>query len=213
MSQPQPVRAGDVYPASADHHEARRERDKVIGQGQEEQRSGGLHVTETDLPAGKRMVTASAGGQVMAQFTVPVADRNVAEATDAVTVGEALQAAAQTREAFESSSYFGAPRSLEKSPMAKQKIVIKVQMASDRCRSRAMALVAATGWVDSVALAGDGKDQVVVVGEGVDSIKLTSALRKKIVSFWEADNIWRNQRSGWPDRFLLGVKVQGRAEV
>ncbi|PUZ76308.1 hypothetical protein GQ55_1G279500 [Panicum hallii var. hallii] len=97
MSQPQPVRAGDVYPASADHHEARRERDKVIGQGQEEQRGGGgLHVTETDLPAGKRMVTASAGGQVMAQFTVPVADRNVAEATDAVTVGEALQAAAQT---------------------------------------------------------------------------------------------------------------------
>jgi len=58
--------------------------------------------------------------------------------------------------------------------------VIKVQMASDRCRSRAMALVAATGGVDSVALAGDGKDQVVVVGEGVDSIKLTSALRKKV---------------------------------
>ncbi|PAN06739.1 hypothetical protein PAHAL_1G284900 [Panicum hallii] len=64
--------------------------------------------------------------------------------------------------------------------MAKQKIVIKVQMASDRCRSRALALVAATGGVDSVALAGDGKDQVVVVGEGVDSIKLTSALRKKV---------------------------------
>jgi len=61
-----------------------------------------------------------------------------------------------------------------------QKIVIKVQMASDRCRSRAMALVAATGGVDSVALAGDGKDQVVVVGEGVDSIKLTTALRKKL---------------------------------
>ncbi|CAO2046359.1 unnamed protein product [Urochloa humidicola] len=64
--------------------------------------------------------------------------------------------------------------------MAKQKIVIKVQMSSDRCRSRAMALVAATGGVDSVALAGDGKDQVVVVGEGVDSVKLTEALRKKI---------------------------------
>ncbi|CAN6232236.1 unnamed protein product [Urochloa humidicola] len=64
--------------------------------------------------------------------------------------------------------------------MAKQKIVIKVQMSSDRCRSKAMALVAATGGVDSVALAGDGKDQVVVVGEGVDSVKLTEALRKKI---------------------------------
>ncbi|XP_062222920.1 disease resistance protein Pikm1-TS-like [Phragmites australis] len=62
----------------------------------------------------------------------------------------------------------------------KQKIVIKVQMTSDKCRSKAMALVAATGGVDSVALAGDGRDQVVVVGDGVDSIKLTSALRKKV---------------------------------
>ncbi|RLN09355.1 uncharacterized protein C2845_PM11G09440 [Panicum miliaceum] len=53
-------------------------------------------------------------------------------------------------------------------------------MATDRCRSRALALVAATGGVDSVALTGDGKDQVVVVGEGVDSIKLTSALRRKV---------------------------------
>ena len=43
-----------------------------------------------------------------------------------------------------------------------------------------MTLVAATGGVDSVALAGEGKDQVVVVGDGVDSVKLTSALRKKV---------------------------------
>ncbi|KAF0928953.1 hypothetical protein E2562_011048 [Oryza meyeriana var. granulata] len=64
--------------------------------------------------------------------------------------------------------------------MAKQKIVIKVQMTCDKCRSKAMALVAATGGVDSVALAGDAKDQVVVVGDGVDSIKLTTALRKKV---------------------------------
>ncbi|CAL4968568.1 unnamed protein product [Urochloa decumbens] len=95
MSQPQPVRAGDVYPPSADCHEARRERDKVIGHGQEQSAAagGGLQVSETDLPAGRRMVTTSAGGQVMAQFTVPVPGQDVAEATDAVTVGEALQAA------------------------------------------------------------------------------------------------------------------------
>jgi hypothetical protein len=61
-----------------------------------------------------------------------------------------------------------------------QKIVIKVNMTSDRCRSKAMALVAATVGVSSVALAGDGKDQVVVVGEGVDSVKLTTRLRKKV---------------------------------
>ncbi|CAM0945489.1 unnamed protein product [Alopecurus aequalis] len=63
-----------------------------------------------------------------------------------------------------------------------QKIVIKVQMSSDRCRSKAMALVAATPGVDSVALAGDARDQVVVAGDGVDPVKLTSALRRKVGS-------------------------------
>ncbi|KAM0830047.1 hypothetical protein ACQ4PT_066478 [Festuca glaucescens] len=61
-----------------------------------------------------------------------------------------------------------------------QKIVIQVQMSSDRCRPKAMALVAAARGVDSVALAGDTKDQVVVVGDGVDPVKLTSALRRKV---------------------------------
>ncbi|KAL5212020.1 hypothetical protein ABZP36_022867 [Zizania latifolia] len=42
-----------------------------------------------------------------------------------------------------------------------------------------MALVAAVGGVVSVALAGDDKSQVVVVGD-VDSVKLTNALRKKV---------------------------------
>ncbi|KAJ1279731.1 hypothetical protein BS78_04G177800 [Paspalum vaginatum] len=63
----------------------------------------------------------------------------------------------------------------------KQKIVLKVEMKCDRCRSKALALAAATGGVDSVALAGgDARDQVVVVGDGVDSIKLATALRKKV---------------------------------
>ncbi|KAF8693598.1 hypothetical protein HU200_039003 [Digitaria exilis] len=61
-----------------------------------------------------------------------------------------------------------------------QKIVIKVQMSCDKCRSKAMALVAAKCGVDSVAIAGADRDQVVVVGDGVDSIELTSALRKKV---------------------------------
>ncbi|CAL4968571.1 unnamed protein product [Urochloa decumbens] len=63
----------------------------------------------------------------------------------------------------------------------KQKIVIKVEMRCDRCRSKALALVAATRGVDSVALAGgDARDQLVVEGHGVDSIKLASALRRKV---------------------------------
>ncbi|WVZ74837.1 hypothetical protein U9M48_022963 [Paspalum notatum var. saurae] len=98
--QAQPVRGGDVYPASAAEHEAAHERDKIIEQGREQRGDGGggggLQVKETDLPAGRRLITASAGGQVMAQFTVPVPDQEVAAATDAVTIGEALQAAAQT---------------------------------------------------------------------------------------------------------------------
>ncbi|KAK1608957.1 hypothetical protein QYE76_032630 [Lolium multiflorum] len=62
----------------------------------------------------------------------------------------------------------------------KQQIVIKVQMTGDKCRSKAMSLVAATVGVDSVSLAGDGKDQVVVVGDCIDSVKLTTTLRKKV---------------------------------
>nr|ACG26507.1 late embryogenesis abundant protein D-34 [Zea mays] len=92
--QDQPVRTGNVYPPTAVKREARHERDKIIEQG--DQLGGALHVDQTDLPAGRRMVTASAGGQVMAQFTVPVPGTKVAEATDAVTLGEALHAAAQT---------------------------------------------------------------------------------------------------------------------
>lgn len=63
---------------------------------------------------------------------------------------------------------------------AQQKIVIKVQMSCDKCRSKAMEVVAATLGVDSVAIDGEGRDKVVVVGDGVDSIKLTGALRKKV---------------------------------
>jgi hypothetical protein len=60
--QAQPVRTGDVYPPTAVKREASHERDKIIEQG--DQRGGALHVDQTDLPAGRRMVTASAGGQV-----------------------------------------------------------------------------------------------------------------------------------------------------
>ncbi|KAK3158316.1 hypothetical protein QOZ80_2AG0135540 [Eleusine coracana subsp. coracana] len=61
----------------------------------------------------------------------------------------------------------------------KQKIVIKVTMTCDKCRKKALALVAGTSGVESVKL--DGDDKVVVEGE-VDSVNLTSALRKKLGS-------------------------------
>jgi hypothetical protein len=49
---------------------------------------------------------------------------------------------------------------------------------AETCQSKAMTLVAAAGRVDSVTITGDGKDRVIVVGEGVDSINLTSNLCK-----------------------------------
>ncbi|KAJ0986947.1 hypothetical protein J5N97_005303 [Dioscorea zingiberensis] len=62
----------------------------------------------------------------------------------------------------------------------KQKIVIKVNMECEKCRSKAMKLVASITGVESVALEGKDRDQLVVIGDGVDSINLTNILRKKV---------------------------------
>nr|BBF89377.1 hypothetical protein [Oryza barthii] len=61
-----------------------------------------------------------------------------------------------------------------------QQIVIKVAILDERNRSKAMTLVAKTGGVCSIAIVGDPRDKVLVVGDGIDPIKLTSALRKKV---------------------------------
>nr|XP_023894337.1 heavy metal-associated isoprenylated plant protein 47-like [Quercus suber] len=61
----------------------------------------------------------------------------------------------------------------------KQKIVIKVQMTSDKCRIKAMKIAPKTRGVISVALEGSDKDQLAVIGEDVDSAKLTCLLEKK----------------------------------
>ncbi|RCV34040.1 hypothetical protein SEVIR_7G139400v4 [Setaria viridis] len=63
----------------------------------------------------------------------------------------------------------------------KQKIVIRVsQLASEKTRSKAMALVAKADGVSSMGVTGDGKDQLEVVGDGVDTVCLVLCLRKKI---------------------------------
>ncbi|XP_021287415.1 heavy metal-associated isoprenylated plant protein 47-like [Herrania umbratica] len=62
----------------------------------------------------------------------------------------------------------------------KQKIVIKVQMHCDKCRTKAMKIAAVANGVSSVAIGGKDKDQVVVTGEGIDSAKLTCLLGKKL---------------------------------
>ncbi|TXG67416.1 hypothetical protein EZV62_008691 [Acer yangbiense] len=62
-----------------------------------------------------------------------------------------------------------------------QKIVIKVQVRCKKCWSKAMKIVAAAeGEIISVAWEGEGKDKMVVIGDGVDAATLTGNLRKKL---------------------------------
>ncbi|KQJ83083.1 heavy metal-associated isoprenylated plant protein 47 [Brachypodium distachyon] len=63
----------------------------------------------------------------------------------------------------------------------KQKIEIRVHMTCDKCRSKALGLVASTqGVVERVGIEGNDRDRLVVVGDGVDSVNLTARLRKKM---------------------------------
>ncbi|XP_059444551.1 heavy metal-associated isoprenylated plant protein 47-like [Corylus avellana] len=62
----------------------------------------------------------------------------------------------------------------------KQKIVIKVQVVCDKCRTKALKIAAAADGVASVALEGPERDQVVVIGNEVDVSCLTNSLRKKV---------------------------------
>ncbi|CAL5016473.1 unnamed protein product [Urochloa decumbens] len=60
----------------------------------------------------------------------------------------------------------------------KQKIVIKVCLPCDRCRTKAMELIAKSDGLISVAIAGDEKLEV--VGDGIDPVRLVCHLRKKL---------------------------------
>ncbi|PWZ39812.1 Heavy metal-associated isoprenylated plant protein 46 [Zea mays] len=60
----------------------------------------------------------------------------------------------------------------------KQKIVIKVCMPCDKCRSKAMGLAAKAG-VSKMGITGDGRDQLEVEGDDIDTVCLVNCLRKK----------------------------------
>ncbi|KAL6845833.1 hypothetical protein ACP4OV_024408 [Aristida adscensionis] len=62
----------------------------------------------------------------------------------------------------------------------KQKIVIRVHMRCDKCRSKALGVAATTHGVESMAIEGEDREQLVVVGDGVDATCLTSCLRRKV---------------------------------
>ncbi|TYJ38619.1 hypothetical protein E1A91_A04G004300v1 [Gossypium mustelinum] len=62
----------------------------------------------------------------------------------------------------------------------KQKMVLKVQMNCEKCRAQALRIAAATQGVTHIAIQGKEKDELMVTGDEVDSVKLTRCLRKKL---------------------------------
>ncbi|GMJ05036.1 hypothetical protein HRI_004172800 [Hibiscus trionum] len=64
--------------------------------------------------------------------------------------------------------------------MLQQKIVIKVSVHSQKCRTKALKIAAATDGVVSVALDGPRLGTLMIVGDGVDAVCLTRSLRKQL---------------------------------
>ncbi|XP_050251019.1 heavy metal-associated isoprenylated plant protein 47-like [Quercus robur] len=73
----------------------------------------------------------------------------------------------------------------------KQKIVIKVRNDCDKCTRKAMKIACKANGVNSVAIEGSDRDQLVVIGEGVDSANLTCSLRKKLcyAALWSVEEV------------------------
>ncbi|XVF76966.1 hypothetical protein PTKIN_Ptkin14bG0002400 [Pterospermum kingtungense] len=59
-------------------------------------------------------------------------------------------------------------------------MVLKVQMPCEKCRTKALKIAAATQGVNEVAIQGAERDRLMVIGEEIDSVKLTRSLRKKL---------------------------------
>ncbi|KAM1489639.1 hypothetical protein ACFXTH_032646 [Malus domestica] len=60
------------------------------------------------------------------------------------------------------------------------KIVVKVPMDCDKCKTKALTIAAAAHGVSKVSIEGANKDLVEVIGDDVDSFCLTRSLRKKL---------------------------------
>ena len=64
--------------------------------------------------------------------------------------------------------------------LLQQKIVIQLSMSCDKRRSKALTLAARAAGVTSMGITGDARDQLEVVGDGVDPVCLVCSLRKKL---------------------------------
>ncbi|KAI9109075.1 hypothetical protein K1719_020030 [Acacia pycnantha] len=61
-----------------------------------------------------------------------------------------------------------------------KKIIIKVGVCNEKGRSKAMKVAAVRPGVNSMSIEGEGRDQLVVTGQGIDSVELANILRKKL---------------------------------
>ncbi|CAL8998694.1 unnamed protein product [Prunus brigantina] len=65
--------------------------------------------------------------------------------------------------------------------MVQQKIVMKLQMNCEKHRTNALKIAAVAKGVSKVSIEAD-KEQMEVIGDGVDTTRLTMSLRKKLGS-------------------------------
>ncbi|XP_052178746.1 disease resistance protein RGA5-like [Diospyros lotus] len=64
----------------------------------------------------------------------------------------------------------------------KQKVVVRFGTKSSKSRSKALTIAVGVQGVTSATLKGQNKDEMEVVGEGMDSVVLTTLLRKGVGS-------------------------------
>ncbi|KAJ9681561.1 hypothetical protein PVL29_020433 [Vitis rotundifolia] len=63
----------------------------------------------------------------------------------------------------------------------KQKVVIKVSFNGEKkSRTKVMQAAVSAPGVESIAFGGEDNDQIVVIGDSLDSVNLTCLLRKKV---------------------------------
>ncbi|KAF9679310.1 hypothetical protein SADUNF_Sadunf06G0001800 [Salix dunnii] len=62
----------------------------------------------------------------------------------------------------------------------KQKIVLKVQMNCEKCRSKTLTVVSDADGVSHVGFEGEQRQNVVVIGDDVDAAGLACKLKKKV---------------------------------
>ncbi|KAM0867608.1 hypothetical protein ACQ4PT_041870 [Festuca glaucescens] len=64
----------------------------------------------------------------------------------------------------------------------RKEIIIRMYVSSEKCQAKAMKVAATASGVESVTLAGGDKSLLLVIGDDVDSNKLTKKLKKKVGS-------------------------------